>query len=52
MRRGPQPDGLRPKMDQPVILVMRLVVQRDVDGHNYRYASIGSAPSVPESFFR
>jgi hypothetical protein len=24
---------LRPKIDQPVILVMRLVVQRDVDGH-------------------
>ena len=34
MRRGPQPDDLRPEVDQPVVLVMRLVMERDVDGHD------------------
>ena len=33
MRRGPQPHDLRAEIDQPVVLVMRLVVERDVDGH-------------------
>jgi hypothetical protein len=31
---------LRPKIDQAVILVMRLVVQRDVDGHEIYAASV------------
>ena len=33
MRRGPQPDDLWAKVDQPVVLVMRLMMQGDVDGH-------------------
>jgi hypothetical protein len=33
MWRGPQAHGLRPKIDQAIIFVMRLVVERDVDGH-------------------
>ena len=33
MRRGPQTDDLRPKVDQPVVSVTRLVMKRDVDGH-------------------
>ena len=34
MRRGPQPDDLRAEIDQPVVLVMGLVVERDVNGHS------------------
>ena len=37
MRRGPQPHDLRAEIDQPVVFVVRLVVERDVDGHDYRY---------------
>ena len=33
MRRGPQPHDLRAEVDQPVVLVMRFMVKRDVDGH-------------------
>ena len=33
MRRGPQSDDLRTEVDKPVVLVVRLVVERDVDGH-------------------
>ena len=34
MRRGPQAHHLRPERDEPVVLVVRLVVERDVDGHD------------------
>ncbi len=33
MRRGPQPHNLRAQIHQPVVLVMRLMMERDVDGH-------------------
>ncbi len=33
MRRRPQPDDLRAERNQPVVSVMRFVMERDVDGH-------------------
>ncbi len=34
MRRGPQAHDLRTEIDEPVVLVMRFVVERDVNGHS------------------
>ena len=43
-----------PRIDQPVILVMRLVMQRDVDGHRVSFL-ISSKPQmsgfIPASVF-
>jgi hypothetical protein len=33
MRRGPEAHDLRAEMDQPVVFVMRFVMERDVNGH-------------------
>ena len=34
MRRGTQSHNLRAEIDQPVILIVRFVMERDVDGHS------------------
>src|SRR6186713_1352328 len=39
MRRRPQTDGLRAKIDRTVVFVVRDVVQCDVDRHGVRYSS-------------
>jgi hypothetical protein len=33
MGRRAQPHNLRTEVDEPVVLVMRFVMERDVDGH-------------------
>src|SRR5439155_24146651 len=39
VRRRPQTDGLRAKIDRAVVFVVRDVVQCDVDRHGVRYSS-------------
>jgi hypothetical protein len=41
MRRGPQADDLRTEIDEAVIFVVRLVVERDVDGHWVKRSVVG-----------
>ena len=36
LRRGTQPHDLRAERDEPVVFVVRLVVERDVDGHRIK----------------
>ena len=43
MRRGPQAHDLRPQRHRPVIAVVRLVVESDVDGHAGASPPIASA---------
>ena len=44
VRRGPQPDDLRPERDGPVVAVVRPVVEGDVNGHASAKSRASSRP--------
>ena len=44
VRRGAEPDDLRPEQDGPVVAIMRPMVEGDVDGHASASEQAGSLP--------
>ena len=46
MRRRPQADDLRPERYEPVVAIVRDVIERDMNGHACILHSVLSAPAV------